>query len=335
MTASCAILDDSLLLPAVQANHPSGRDYQGTFHQALRCPHCAYVRFPSPDNALLEEFYNNEYPKYSVSWYNYESDYALYKIQERSRKVIDVLDKFGILQNASVHEFGCAFGGTVDTLRKRGYDATGTDLNRAAISVGNAHGNNFIYPMDAVKFVREYPSPMHAIYSFHALEHFTDPFAFMKCLAESIDDNGLIITFLPSASARFPLIYGNMRYEWFGYPEHLHLFSAGSAEALADRANCVLLDVASYEFGLQPEATERALRQLTPAARLLNFAPESLIGEELLVVMAKKHSQMAKDFIHHTEIANAKSRSMAIIESQIASFNEESLLCPWTGQLVA
>ncbi|OYY68294.1 MAG: hypothetical protein B7Y47_13860 [Sphingomonas sp. 28-63-12] len=67
-----------------------------------------------------------------------------------------------------------------------------------------------------------------------------------------------------------------------------------------------MCDVTSFEFDFEPEATNKVLRQSTPEETLISFAPERLLGEELLVVMAKTNSIMAYAFVYDTAIGNAK-----------------------------
>lgn len=282
---NCAINDPSLLRPLLQDGFPSGREYQGQFIQALRCPHCAYIRFPSPSGELLDDYYHNHYPATSASWYNVESDYAAWKVSSRAGRIVQWMRRFGVPPGSVVHEFGCAFGGTVHELNRLGYAASGTELNSTAVEQGRARGNTAIFAEDAIGYLRRTGTRPKVVYSYHAIEHFVDPFSFLTELRSVIDPDGLLILVAPSAAAKFALVYGHMRYVWFGYPEHLHLFSPGSAPSLAESTGYSLLHVESAEYSIEPEATARALLQSTPAAHWVSLGDASLTGPELIMVM--------------------------------------------------
>jgi SAM-dependent methyltransferase len=310
----CAVADQSLLIPMVEATYPAGREYGGVFHQAKRCPCCAYVRFDEPTPEDLDRFYNDEYPKSSASWYNVETDYAPWKAEARSSRVVEIMSAFGFGQGATVHEFGCAFGGTVQALKDKGYLASGTELNRTAVQQGRARGNLDVHSESALDYLARQSKKAQVIYSYHALEHFTDPFAFLRDLREKMDPNGIVISFLPNSAALFPLVYGHCRYMWFGYPEHVHLFSPGAADSLASVTGFELLDLFTNEFGIEPEATSRALQQETEGAQFLRQGPRDRYGEELVIVMTPAGGGLLEKLQQRHLMAREYSKEQAVRE---------------------
>lgn len=326
---TCAIKDKSLFVPLIEDGHPSGRTYNGTFHQAKRCACCGYVRFDEPSAEDLDRFYNHEYPAASASWYNVDTDYAPWKTDVRSGRVIDIMNEWGIQPGASVHEFGCAFGGTVHALNQRGYDASGTELNREAVELGQARGNDKIFAQSALDYLDSLPEKPKAIYSYHALEHFTDPFAFLRDLRERMDPNGIIISFLPNSAALFSLVYGYTRYVWFNYPEHIHMFSPGSATALAEVTGFDLLSVSTAEFGIEPEATARGTATGTEASKLLSGQPREHFGEELVIVMTPRGSQLTKDFKEKHRQAVLHAVRQGHVETDVLELMQNELANPW------
>ncbi len=325
----CAVADQSLLIPMVEATYPAGRDYGGAFHQAKRCPCCAYVRFDEPTSEELDRFYNEEYPAASASWYNVETDYADWKTDQRSARVIKIMDDFGFAKGSIVHEFGCAFGGTVQGFKNKGYRASGTELNRTAVEQGRARGNLDVHPESALDYLARQPEKVQVVYSYHALEHFTDPFAFLRGLREQMDPNGIVISFLPNSAALFPLVYGHTRYMWFGYPEHVHLFSPGSADTLAKATGFELLDVFTAECGMEPEATARALSEPTFGAQLLRNEPRDRYGEELVVVMTPQGSALLESHQKRHVMAWEYSRAQAAREQIAMDHLTKVAANPW------
>lgn len=328
---TCAVADQSLLVPMYEATYPAGREYRGIFHQAKRCPCCAYVRFNDPSSEDLDLYYNEEYPRVSAGWYNAETDYSAWKTDQRSARVIDIMNRLGFGPGSIVHEFGCAFGGTVQAMKDKGYRASGTELNRTAVEEGRQRGNIDIYSEPAQAFLSRQSDKPNVIYSYHALEHFTDPFSFMRELRELMDDNGILISFLPNSAALFPLVYGHSRFIWFGYPEHVHLFSPGSAEALARTAGFELLSVSTAPGTIEPEATAKALEVDSPNARLLRHEPRNRYGEELVLVMTPSGSSLLDQHAQAHHNAREYSRSQAVRERVAMENLSTFAFDPWGG----
>lgn len=326
----CAVSDPSLLIPSYQATYPLGREYKGVFHQSKRCPCCAYIRFDDPPADVLDEFYNVEYPEVSKSWYNVAGDYDPVKTQSRSSRVVDIMNAFNIPTNGNVHEFGCAFGGTVQALKNQGYNASGTELNRTAVEQGRARGNLDIHAQPAQEFLAQQKGQCDVVYSYHALEHFTDPITFLRELRNVISPDGLVISFLPNSAALFPLVYGHSHYVWYGYPEHVHLFSPGSAHALADTAGYELmfLTTAPIDIG-QNGPVSRAIHRDSASANYLRNEPMNRYGEELVVVMTPKgsklidlHEAMHRNAYEYSRVQGLRER---FLMDQISTF----ALNPW------
>lgn len=325
----CAVGDQSLLTPLYEATFPAGRDYGGVFHQARRCPCCAYIRFDDPTEEELDRYYNEEYPAVSKDWYNVDTDYAPWKTDARSNRVIQIMSAFGVGDDAIVHEFGCAFGGTVQAMKDKGYRASGTELNRTAVDQGRARGNLDVHSESALDFLSRQSEKTTVVYSYHALEHFTDPFSFLRNLRERMDPNGIVISFLPNSAALFPLVYGHTRYMWFGYPEHVHLFSPGCAASLAETTGFELLDVFTAPAGIEPEATSRALDEDSPTARMLRNEPGERYGEELVIVMTPAGSTLLSTHAQRRMNAREYSRAQAVRERDAMEHLSTFAANPW------
>lgn len=326
---NCAVNDPKMLVPLFQGGHPCGRDYRGQFVQAQRCPCCSYVRFPDPPEGLLDAFYSKEYPEYCSSWYNLVADYAPYKTERRAEAIIGLIQRFGMPLGTSLHEFGCAFGGTVHALNAKGYDASGTELNSGAVAEARAYGNTAIHDISALDYLEARKGQMEVVYSYHAIEHFPDPFSFIKSMATLIHQDGLIILVVPNAAALFAMVYGLGRYVWFGYPEHLHLFSPRSALSFAERVGCSLVHLEGREYGIQPELTAAALTHDSGAAVALRGAERSLLGEELYIVLTPNGGGTATKYAREIEQTRARVLAFGAYERMALDANESETVNPW------
>jgi len=289
-------------VPLVQNHEQQTSFFEGSSYTARRCTDCGHVFFDPPSPDLLDRYYNGEYPDSATSWYSVEADYAHDKVRSRADRILSIASGFGFTRPEAkeatlYHEIGCAFGGTVHELNRRGYSATGTELNAGAVAQGRARGNDAISAEPDADFLRRVGRQPNVVFGFHVFEHMPDPVGYLRDLASCLASDSIVILFVPNAMALFPAAYGFMRYPWFAFPGHLNLFSAGSASCLARVAGYDLVDVASRTSKLEPAATDHALnsRVRTPVmARIRDHLVEGgLAAEELVLVLTPAASPTA------------------------------------------
>jgi SAM-dependent methyltransferase len=322
-------------VPLAQNHEPQTVNFEELSHPARRCMDCGHVFFDPPPLDLLDRYYNGEYPAAAASWYNVEADYADAKVTSRADRILSIASGFGFARPETkeiqlYHEIGCAFGGTVHELNRRGYPATGTELNAGAVAQGRARGNDAIAAEPDVDFLQRAGRQPNVVFGFHSFEHMPDPVGYLRDLAPCLASDSIVILFVPNAMALFPTAYGFMRYIWFGFPGHLNLFSAGSALCVARAAGYELLDVASHLSGLEPEATDHALnsRIETPVmARIRDHLVENgLMAEELILILTPAGSPAA--LRHRAELAATTRRctANAAFEAAIRELGETAAL---------
>jgi hypothetical protein len=163
----------------------------------------------------------------------------------------------------------------------------------------------------------------------------SDLFTFLKDVRDAMADDGIIVLVVPSSAAKFALVYGLIRYVWFGFPEHLHLFSPGSAPALAARVGMDLLEVSTYEYGIEPKYTDVALKLNSAAASTLRAGNSALMGEELIIVLGKSGGALAAK--NHEKILSTQltCENFAKIEHATMLAGKDSLTDPWSLDLEA
>lgn len=302
-------------VPLIQNDVLQTSAHDQSCHGARRCGACGHVFFEPPPPALLDRYYNEEYPAAADLWYNIDADYAATKVTERAERILAIASRFGFTaletrETKSYHEIGCAFGGTVAELNRRGYMATGTELNRNAVAKGHARGNDAIAAEADTDFLRSTGRRPNVVFGFHVFEHMTDPVGYLRDLATCLASDSIVILLVPNAMALFPAAFGFMHYTWFAYPGHLNLFSAGSAACLARAAGYDLLDVGSHISRVEPDLTDRALtsRIDTPVMALIrdHLIEDGLMAEELVLVLTPRGSSAA--LRHAADVMAAKQR---------------------------
>lgn len=328
---ACAVKNPDVGIPHIQGGGPVTRVFDGKTIQSLRCPECGYTFFPSPTADELNKFYQEIYPDGAKSWYNVESDFAEWKRKPRAQRVIEIAERYGHDKAAYFHEIGCAFGGTVFELQQQGISASGTELNKLAVEDGKLRGALDIHSVTDVEFLSTRNRKPDVIYGYHVLEHIPDPVKYLQEIKEHLAPGGIIILLVPNAMAFFPNTFGFVRYVWYGYPEHVHLFSPRSTKCLAEASGTHLLEVATKSFGIERDIIKKSIA-LPPQSSIADrvrsqFLSSSMMDEELIFVISAKPSAVTRSKI---AAAETKAEQNAGFEVEIAQLSaNERLPDPW------
>lgn len=310
---SCVFRSKRNRVPHVQGGVRVTRQFDGEPVPSSRCAGCGYLFFDAPSGAVLEQFYNETYPRSAAGWYNPEADYSPWKAKPRAERIARIAGRFGH-SKSGFHEIGCAYGGTVFELSRMGYETSGSDLNGTAVEIGAARGARLYQGDLSPDFFAEGGKP-GVLYSYHMIEHVPDPVQFLRRLAGVIHENGIAIFISPNALTPFPLVHNFRNYPWYGYPEHLHLFSPASIRCLARAAGFDLLHIASAPFQVIPYENDRVLHAIdqSPVASTIRdyVLSRAMLQEELEFVLTPAGSLTAlryADDIHDAAVACEASR---------------------------
>jgi SAM-dependent methyltransferase len=290
-------------------------------HQAYRCSDCGYIFFDPPDPLFLQDYYNDEYPRSAASWYNADSNYDPHRCSARVERITALAERFLGTKDVSYHEAGCAFGGVVAMFRSRGYVASGTDINEAAINEGRLRGNTAIFPESELGFFKRTGQRVDVLFSFHAVEHMPLPVQFLAELSTLLTSRGIAIIFVPNSMAAQSVLKSFRSNPWFAYPDHLHLFSAKSALCLAERTGYDLLDVWT-EMVTDDARKDALVLGADPAAHdgrvRAHLIKSFFLGQELCFVLTAKGSETAS--VHADQIAAVR------VHCEAAGKREKALL---------
>lgn len=295
---TCVVRDASARVPLTLGGAPQCFGHKGMFHQAYRCAGCGHIFFDAPPQADLDDYYQSVYPDNARSWYNHANDIAPGKTTTRADMVKSVLDANGFGREAVLHEFGAAFGGTVAELARRGYTISGSELNKGAVAEAREKGNTLLFDRPAADVVRDQHGKANVIYSFHCLEHFSDPYSFLESLKEVLADDGCVILFVPNGFALDPMTMGYTSYSWFSYPGHLNLWSAASLSCAAERTGYDLVQIGSNEVRVRANPSPFSVAGAAGGGAGKAFAQDLVttrhLGEELFAAMVPKGGASAK-----------------------------------------
>jgi SAM-dependent methyltransferase len=274
------------------------RDESSTLWECESCGHLFFA--PLPSEQALDIFYKYEYAGAAQNYYTVEKNYA----PEKNAPLVALIKRVmrehvrADISGLRIHDVGCAFGGLVHALRAEGFDATGSDLNCDAISVGQDRGNAHLFAGPVAEYIRQCGRRYHAFWLSHVLEHLPDPMFLLKRLHGSLEQDGVLVIHIPSGLFAPSRRDSMQRNGWFGYPMHPHMFTPRSiCKALeASGFRVVDLECTTHEeqldwlletlVGVRGEEIPRA--DAFVAALAANY-----LGRELRVV-ACRHDSPAK-----------------------------------------
>lgn len=296
--------------PLDQFGKRTGRWYKGEFVDFYVCTSCSYLGFPVPSDGELSDYYSNHYGSNSSSWYNIEEDYSERKVSSRAGDVSSLLKKYINDDNPVTLEVGCAFGGTVMELRRRGVRAFGADLNQDAIQQGRRRGNDYIRSEFAQDMLAKEGLSANLLYAYHALEHIPDAVGFLKSIKVALAEEAVLEFRVPNGAYLKAWRCGFDSWDWFAYPDHLHMFTPSAVMKLAKQAGFEVVDISSSACG-ESAASVRSWLQIDhkslPDDLLMNLLENQLLLQELRFVLTVAGSKVSKRFSKEVFFANRRS----------------------------
>jgi SAM-dependent methyltransferase len=313
------------LIPLFQVNKPVTRWWNGQEVQAYTCGNCGYSGFNSPSLEQLEDYYTNQYGVNAASWYNLSADYSDSKVSCRSDNVVQLIEHYLTdISDPVTLEIGCAFGGTVQKLRCHGIRAYGADLNSDAISQANAYGNNHVYSQTAQGLMGELDLKANVVYAYHSLEHMPDPAEFLKSIKPILAEDAVLEFRVPNGTYFKAWMQGFDGWDWFAYPDHLHMLSPFSAFSLASACGYDVLAITSGDSNVSLEdiGTWLGFERTEPALPIFrHMMANSIMLEELCFRLTPMDSYTAIRHAGEIRMARAKCLSNIDLEQALGRMN--------------
>ncbi len=245
----------NVLEPLVQSGRPKILKWLDQKVAAETCHSCCYVGFRPPTQQQLSDYYSRDYARNSSDYYSYEEDHDLAKTESRADLAVQLAQTFlPAREEPVILELGCAYGGSVAELRRRGRTAFGLDLNSEAIRIGQARGNAFIFDHAPARILDEVGNPVDAIISFHMLEHVPQIRDYLTDLLPVLSEGGVALFRVPNGAYLRPWLHGFDSWEWFAYPDHLHMLTPHSIACLVKACGFELVSLQSNACGESAES---------------------------------------------------------------------------------
>ncbi|MEO6883678.1 MAG: class I SAM-dependent methyltransferase [Bacteroidia bacterium] len=195
--------------------------YQIKGFDIVKCLSCSFVYVnPRVSNEDLPKLYSENY--FNNSQYGYLEYEATAHLRKKNfERWFKDISPFLTVEKGNVLDIGCASGYFLETLRTKGWDVQGIELDTAMIEVLNKK-NIPVYTNTFNTFQTD--KKYHLITLFDVLEHLPDTDKTFEKLASMLHPEGIIALITPDISS---LQHSIFRKRWFQFKpqEHIHYFS--------------------------------------------------------------------------------------------------------------
>jgi len=139
---------------------------------------------------------------------------------------------------ARVLDVGCGFGGFVDLMRKRGWDAEGVDPSPAAVEAATRNGRRV--GLGTLEGLAADRGPYDAVTMFYVLEHLPDPMGALRKAFDLLGPGGSLLMRVPHTTPIVRLLAPiGLGRELYDPPFHLYDFAPSVLQEMLRRTGFV------------------------------------------------------------------------------------------------
>jgi len=251
--------DGSMLLDTVACNNcgstraelvTEGRDHEyphttsGTFRM-VRCG-CGLVYLnPRPAVSELDRIYPDDYYAYQIIEQRLRQGRGKGSLLRRymDARAIERLKRYTRLVEGrgpvKILDIGCG-DGTVLNQWKQAFeypgdvDTHGVEMNEKAAAIAEAQGHH-VMPR-RIEECDLGPSSFDLVFSFHVIEHVTDPTSFMRAIHGALKDDGYLLIETPNVDTADFRWFKDRHWGAYHFPRHFYLYDPRTFTALASKA---------------------------------------------------------------------------------------------------
>lgn len=231
-----------------------------------QCEVCGYCRFdPLPPEAVLDSYYQEVYGAISGDVYDLQIHYDRPDLDGLADHIISTIRQYGY--NGSdpleVHDVGCAMGVLVYALRKNGVNATGTEINKEWVRLGNQFCDGALSHEAVGTYFKGSKRLLHFVSILHTLEHMPNPLNELLEVRLRLHREGIVYICVPNALFLPTLVFGKNSDENFTFPGHLHYFTPQSMLCLLRAAGLKILHLETRAGHFSPGGKDAFCRAAT------------------------------------------------------------------------
>ena len=196
--------------------------------KVLRCTRCGQLRTcPEPKTEALEDIYNQEAAKYTLS--NIDNPERRQRWKSIADGILDSIEPF-VEQKTRLLDLGCNYGDLLFVARDRGWIAEGLEINAENAQYLQQQG--FTVYTDFIEDAGIADNYFDAVVINHVLEHISQPNEFLCQIKRVLKPGGVLFVGVPCFWGAIPLFL--KRDDWYAMvpEEHVWQFSVASLRNL-------------------------------------------------------------------------------------------------------
>ena len=198
----------------------------------IRCGHCDLTHlYPIVHHTSGFEQLDAEETHRQISMLDGEDTTAL----NHGHGILDLFDRYTDRDKGSLLDIGCKFGDLLVAADRRGWNASGVELNSDFCKIARSRG--FEVYNDVIERLDSSISGFDVIVMSHVLEHIERPDDTLKTLFDRLNPKGLLFVETPDQSS--PIAWGIYRGRWLGVatPGHIWAFTSKTLKNVITSAN--------------------------------------------------------------------------------------------------
>lgn len=250
------------------------------------------IFLPAPTEEALSEFYNGIYIRPYKS-FDPERAFTPAVVEVATAVAAHMQKIAGLPPVFRTHDVGCAFGSLTYGFQQIGMNATGNEANKQEVAQGNPYCQNGLSDKPLAVALAESGQPIDLVTALHVFEHFPDPVAALKAVAEHLSPVGVVYICVPNGHSLQAMIGGRRKDPCYNFPGHLQYFTPKSILALLKSAGLdpIQLDtraILHMEGGYKGAEALLGLpaELMVNASAWSNAALQNLLGYELWALAA-------------------------------------------------
>ena len=251
----------------------------------LQCNACSVVITPPSDRATAtSDYYEEQYSLTHTVLANTEM-HRYFRYPEYARLIGEALEY--TQAPGSWLDVGCDHGFFLDDVRRYGFSAVGVEPSQGARTYARQIGLEVHESLDQVA------DSFSAASMWHVLEHIEDPLHMLTQIHERLLAGGLLMIRVPNAGGFWSRILRD-RWIWFQPHHHVVHYTAGTLQAVVERAGYSVLTVREQRpnswftrraYRLSAAVFTNTLQRARPSVRdRLARAYQDITGQELLLI---------------------------------------------------
>ena len=235
---TCTVCDSGDIVPYLRCrdHFSASEDFE-----LYKCSSCGFIFTQDhPDEENSGKYYESD--EYASHNDNKGISGILYRISRKImlRKKLSLIRKVTGLNTGKLLDIGSGSGHFLSGMKNAGWDTLGIEINDKARSLSAAKFGLEIIKPEMISSLEQ--ESFDCITLWHVLEHFQDPFSYIREIRRLLKPGGICIAAMPNCQSYDAIHYGPY---WAAYdvPRHLWHFNRDTFERFSLKAGLKIIEL--------------------------------------------------------------------------------------------